>query len=293
MTFRNVVVRNPAHLSVKNGQLAVRVQDRTNFVSIEDTASLLIEDRQTTITSHALSALAEQNCAVYICDKSHLPIGVFLPFQSHGKQLLRIQEQVSLSSARKGILWQQVIKAKIANQAQVLRLAGKTMGEERLLQLQKAVEVSDVGNREAQAAQVYFFSLFGSGFSRDLQNGWNAALNYGYSIVRGSLARAISQYGLIPSLGIFHRNQFNNFNLADDFIEPFRPFVDLWVATYQSSHALLTPETKTSLISLLQSKVRLDEKQVTLEYATTKVVESYVSYLNNTHQKKITLPSFL
>lgn len=293
MAFRNVIIRHKAHLSVQDKRLSIRHQEGQHYLAFEDTQTVMLESQSATITSQALSSLATNNCALLICDVTHLPVGILLPFHTHSTQMLRIQEQLSLTQARSALLWKKIVMSKIINQSNVLRLVGRVTDEADLIGLIEKVKPGDPQNVEAHAAQVYFSQLFGKTFTREQNNGWNAALNYGYSLVRSSLARNLAAFGLLPSLGIFHHNQFNNFNLADDLIEPYRPFIDLWVVQHLSQDELLSPTIKEELVGLLHSKILVDGKYLSMEYATEKTVESFITFLKHPQRKKIKLPSLL
>ena len=206
-------------------------------IPLSDIAYIILESPQITLTSALLDALATHKVAVFSCDSSHLPSGIFMPFLGHYRSLGVLQSQITLKNQTKAILWQQIIKSKIYNQSAVLKLAkpneNKTIAM--LQNLAQSVNIGDSNNNEAQAAAVYFKALFGIDFARkkegeistnEIHSRINSALNYGYAIVRGAIVRSIASSGLSPALGLFHANRFNPFNLADDIIEPFRAFVD-------------------------------------------------------------------
>ena len=187
MAYRNIIIENPAHITVRNGQLTVRTEQE-HHVPLEDISALLLESNRSTITTAALSQLGQCGCAVFLCDERHLPCAVLTPFQQHsrGTELQRVQ--LEATEPRKKQLWQCIVKAKLINQASCLRLAGNELAAE-LESCAARVRSGDPDNVEATGAQRYFPALFGSGFTRNADNGINGALNYGYAILRGAMAR--------------------------------------------------------------------------------------------------------
>ena len=213
-------------ISVHNYQLVIGNEDMC--VPLEDINCLVLEHAGIMISSGVLQRLSENGCLVYICDEKHLPSTVVLPIARHSRHFKMLTAQLAITKPRQNRIWQQIVKQKIANQAMCLKLCGKKNADQ-LYNMTKKVQSGDKTNVEAQAAALYFKSLFGNDFTRGDDNGINAALNYGYSILRGHISRSIVCYGFEPSLGINHHSQLNNFNLADDFIEPYRAIVDYFV----------------------------------------------------------------
>jgi CRISPR-associated protein Cas1 len=197
-----------------------------------------------------LDALIKANVAVVSCDDHYMPSGMFLPLDGHNTQTERIRNQLNASEPLKKQLWQQTIKCKIENQAAVLEKLG--IDGNRLKLLASKVLSGDSSNLEAQAAAYYWQQLYGSHFvrSRKMESP-NAQLNYGYAILRSLVARALSASGMYPSVGIHHRNKYNPFCLADDIMEPYRPFVDWQVINMFDDTELETGLTKNQKIKLL------------------------------------------
>ena len=226
MAYRNIIVTRNIGISVHNYQLVIGNEDMC--VPLEDINCLVLEHAGIMISSGVLQRLSENGCLVYICDEKHLPSTVVLPIARHSRHFKMLTAQLAITKPRQNRIWQQIVKQKIANQAMCLKLCGKKNADQ-LYNMTKKVQSGDKTNVEAQAAALYFKSLFGNDFTRGDDNGINAALNYGYSILRGHISRSIVCYGFEPSLGINHHSQLNNFNLADDFIEPYRAIVDYFV----------------------------------------------------------------
>lgn len=222
------ISQRAAHLATRNEQLLLsREGEIVSQAPCEDLGMVVVDHPDTTYTHAALAKLAEKGAVVVICGRNHLPAAMLLPLAQHTQVVWRLAEQVSVSKPLQKQLWQQLVIAKILGQAR--NLTPNSAGCLKLIALARRVRSGDPTNIEAQAAKVYWANwLDGSPFRRDAdQDGVNAFLNYGYSIARASIARAIVSAGLQPSIGLHHRNRSNAFCLADDLIEPFRPIVDL------------------------------------------------------------------
>ncbi len=288
MAFRNIVISNACVLTVRNNQLLISRDKQTSSVPIEDICTVVIDNSLSSITSYALAQLSAVGVSVFLCNGEHIPQSVLLPFNTFSRQLKMTQEQFSLSKPFKAGIWKQIVVAKINNQAKCLDLC-EIEGAETLERLSKNVQSGDKTNMEAVAAAKYFKLLFGDSFTRRQDNVYNACLNYGYSIFRGTIARTLAAAGLEPCLGIHHRNELNNFNLADDLIEPFRPIVDLFVMLNVSSEDTLTSELKYRLIGLLSVNVMLGTENQSASYAIERMVQSYSACVQG-KQKDILVP---
>lgn len=291
MAFRNIIVENPARISVRNDQLLIYT-DAEHSVAIEDISALLLENRQITITTAALSRLGQCGCAVFTCDETHMPCAVLTPYMQHSRELSVIRSQLSMTEPQKKRLWQIIVKVKIQNQARCLRFAGKAAESETLLHMAERVRSGDSENVEATAAQMYFRSLFGSGFSRGDDCGLNAGLNYGYAVLRGCIARHLAVYGFLPVLGLHHRSTLNAFNLADDLIEPFRPVVDLIVFHYVEADDILTPEKKRLLFNCLNLDILSSGQHHSVSYAIERTIKSLSGSITG-NENKLLLPELL
>ena len=215
MSYRCLMIVNPARIRCKNEQLLIETEE-VHSVPIEDISAIVLESRQSTITTAAMAALAQNGVVTFWCDETHLPCGISLPFAQHSRQLGVLRWQMGLTLPAKKRMWQQVVTAKIQNQAECLALCGKTQEAAFLFGRAKAVTSGDKDNVEASAAAYYFPALFGEGYTRRNEDTRNAALNYAYAILRGYMARCLTVYGFQPCLGLHHDSELNQFNLADD-----------------------------------------------------------------------------
>jgi CRISPR-associated protein Cas1 len=267
MISRIVEVGSPARLSYKNKQLRVeREGEEPAHIPIEDLGVLVLDNEQITLTAALLSACAEANVAVVTCGAKHIPASLLAPFEGNTLHAKTLREQIEMPESKKKRTWQQIVQAKIREQSRLLiELHGKD-GD--IGKLQPFVRSGDPDNLEARAARKYWPLLFGDGFIREREgDGVNSMLNYGYAVVRASVARAIVAAGLHPALGIHHRNQYNAFALADDVMEPLRPLVDAIVFAYLRENGEpdeLTPQVKRTLLGALTQVVGYGNKRYPL-----------------------------
>ena len=280
MGFRNIKIDSHVKLSIKNQQLNIET-DIARQIPLEDINCIIIENQTVTVSAYLLQKMADMGIAVYVCDEKHLPNAVLLPMVRHSRHFKILKYQIEAGKPLQKRLWQQIVVQKIRNQALCLAYL-ELDGSEELMKMCKEVQSGDRTHVEAKAAAFYFKSLYGLGFSRGNDHIINAALNYGYAIVRGLIARSIVCYGLEPSIGVFHHSELNNFNLADDMIEPFRPLVDLYVAqNYDISEidSDLTPERKRGIFGIINYDMDMKGEKRIISNCIDMLVASYSSAL--------------
>jgi CRISPR-associated protein Cas1 len=267
------MISRPARLRREHFSLAID-QEQTAFVPFEDIAVIVLNHREILLTHPVLSACAEYGIGLYATGHNHQPCGVFLPFLSHSRTTRLMRKQMDAGKPLVKQAWASIVRRKIENQAQCLRLA-KRKGMERLGSYARRVRSGDPDNLEGQAAAYYFTQLFGPEFFR-ADAGWtNAALDYGYAVFRGAIARGLVAHGLHPPIGLFHSSEQNAFNLADDLIEPFRPLVDLHVCLRPAStEGDLSPQDKAGLVALLNVDVAMPQGRMSALSAVEYMVES-------------------
>lgn len=297
MIKRTLFFGNPAYLSTRNEQLVVNFPEenkREATIPIEDLGYIILEDPQITITNGLLMKLVQNKTAVITCDKQHLPCGFLQPLVGHTEQTERMRHQLNASIPLKKQLWQQTVTAKIENQAN--HFLARNKNAIRLKRYAKDVKSGDFGNQEALAAAFYFQNLFDiEAFSRN-QKGVppNNLLNYGYAILRAVAARTLVGSGLLPSMGIFHSNKYNAFCLADDVMEPYRPYVDAIVYDIVETGCNLdelTKNIKTELLMIPAMDVVIDGKQSPLMVAMSRTTNSLYECFSGS-SRKILYPDF-
>ncbi|MBM7649468.1 CRISPR-associated protein Cas1 [Bacillus ectoiniformans] len=289
MAWRHIMITNNAKLSMKNSQLVIH-QDETITIPLQDIASILIEAKGVSITAALLSRLAEDRIALFTCDQKLVPNGIWTSFHQHSRQLSVLNMQLSLSKPFKKRIWQQIVQKKILNQSACLEYLDRE-GAEELRHIAKTVESGDNSNREAYAAKQYFGYLFKQSFTRRSDDPINRLLNYGYAIMRGAVARSLTNYGFHPCLGVYHDNQLNSFNLADDFMEVLRPIVDFNVALRQDEEWSVS--TRAELVNLLNMDVSIQGEKYAVTTAVENMVKSYVACCRQQDPAYFKLPDLL
>lgn len=267
MIKRIIDVSERAYLHIKDRQLLVDKEHMTvSTIAVEDLGILILQHPAITITQSAITLCQQNNIAILFCDERHLPISITLPLWSgHSLHTKVLREQIATKVPRRKRLWQQIVRAKISEQANTLNRVG--LESQRLARLHDKVRSGDPENIEAQAAQVYWKALMGKSFRRDsAAEGVNSILNYGYSIMRAMTARALVGTGLHPAIGLHHKNQYNGLCLADDVMEPFRPWVDCLVREIdtRSGETKITREVKQQILGLLSKQVSYGNEKMPL-----------------------------
>lgn len=291
MSYRNIFIANEAKLKLKNKQLIVFNGEEISF-PIEDIRSIVVDNPYTSLTGKLIATLADEGICLIICDDKHIPSCELLPIGAYCRMNKRINLQFSQSKPKLKRIWQKIVQSKINNHAKCLEI-NKIDEAKTLYGISKNVVSGDSTNREGYAARLYFKMLFGNGFTRDDENFVNAALNYGYAILRSFIAKTIVAYGLEPSLGIHHKNQLNQFNLADDIIESYRPIVDNFV--YQNHTQWgekFSTSQKAQLQLLLNSATVIDANHHSVANAIELTIQSIILSFEN-EDVKLKLPDLI
>lgn len=277
MSFKQIFITNKSYLSYQNNSMSVKNQFTQTLVSLDDIDIVIVENQQTTITSALLSNMAKSDISVVFVDDKFTPSAISIGINKNSRTAKIQKAQVFIKKPRLNRLWRDIVYAKIANQSRVLE---NTHNDITFSYLLKKITSGDRNNTEATAAAYYFKELFGDDFCRrDIDDNRNIALNYGYSIIRSSIARYIVAYGLNPSFGMWHSSELNAFNLADDFIEPFRPLVDKYVFEHISKKSAMSFENRQDLVGLLYAEVKNSKGQKSsVKEAIKNIVASYQSF---------------
>ena len=279
------------HLKVYLDNIEIHKGENKYVIPLSDIGIIVLDGMATSITTRLLAACSTYNAVLVICDKKHIPCGMYIPFNQHSRTVKIMRKQVQWGDNKKDELWQGIIKYKIHNQSKVLYRF--TKNREKFIQLQNyvgEVKLGDMSNREGHAAKVYFNTVFGNDFSRGIDCIENAMLNYGYAIIRAYITRSIVGYGYNPSLGIFHKSEYNSFCLADDFLEIFRPVVDAYVINYlleaEEEVKFLSQEVRACLVEILSLRVRFDNQYQKLSTVIDKFVLQCFDYLDSDTKDK-------
>lgn len=301
MIKKTLCFSNPAYLSMKNGQLVVRLErqgdmpERQTTIPIEDIGMVVLDCQQITLTHGLMAALLDNNASVITCNVRHMPVGLMLPLEGHTVQSERFQDQLSASLPLRKQLWQQTVQQKILNQAAVLReMRQAETGN--MQQWATAVKSGDSGNLEGRAAAYYWSQMFPDNeetFTRDREGVYpNSLFNYGYAVLRAVIARALVSSGLLPTLGIHHHNRYNAYCLADDIMEPYRPYVDkLVVQTIEKypNNDEITTDIKRSLLTVPTLEVHINGQRSPLMVAASQTTASLARCFAG-EARKITYP---
>lgn len=296
MAWRSVMIQNPAKLSLNKGQLKLQNADGVFTLPLEDITSIILESPQIILSSALLAACQEQAITLLTCDHTHMPNGVLLPFQPHSRQSRVAHMQIAWTEAQRNRLWQRVVQTKIRNQAACLKNISQQAAATHLNSLASRVKTGDPKNIEAQAARAYWTHLMGKNFRRGDLDSINAALNYGYAIIRAYVARSQVSYGLFPTFGIHHNSQVNAFNLTDDMMEVFRPFVDCMVHTMKRNDLLdvscdcLSNEIRSTLATIGAVTCKIENNTQTIANACDKLAASLVNAIEGKNPALLSLP---
>ncbi len=292
MLKRALFFSTPFCLSLKNNQMIINTKEMPEMqksVPIEDIGFVILEHQQTNITLPLLNALSDNNVAVIFCGNDFMPNAMLMNLDSNKTQGESYRAQVEASEPLKKGLWKQVVEAKIRNQAALLNKLGKD--GDKLKPYYMNVKSGDADNREGIAAKIYWNELFGAEFIRSREGlEPNNMLNYGYTLLRAAVARSLMGSGLFPAFGIFHRNRYNAFPLADDIMEPYRPYVDEIVFDlYANGERELTKDVKTRLLRMLFVDTSFGKLTRPLDVGLTMTSASLAKCFNGI-QKKIVYP---
>lgn len=270
------------YISLKRGFIVIQQgSEELGSIPLDDIAVLLLSAQGVTLTKNVINALSEKGCITIFCGSNYIPLSMVLPVASHTYFTKIIKTQINSSEPLKKRIWQKIVIQKIKNQALSLKYCGKEDNIDLIEKISRMVKSGDPDNREAYAARMYWKSLFGDTFIRDKDgNGINVFLNYGYAIMRACMVRAICSHGLLPSLGIHHDNNLNQFCLADDLFEIYRPIVDTVVyKLITDGEKELTPQNKKVLASLLKLKVHTSEGESQVVQSMQYYASSFVKAL--------------
>ena len=292
MAWRVIGISNPARLSVKDNQLVI-AQDESVNLPIEDIDALILDSYGVTLTANLVTELSSSGTTVIVCDEKHLPSSVILPYSQHSRQAKVSRQQLAMGQALKKQLWRRIVVHKISNQADVLQQFN--YDAEPLRKIAGEVRSGDIDNRESLAARIYFADLLDDA-TRRKPTWYNAALNYGYAMVRSHIARHIAARGLVASQGIFHRSELNSFNLADDLIEPYRAAVDEYILSHVApfhvgeDDANLTSKDRREIIDVLNYNISINDKKYSIKHAVERNVESFIQCIDQDSSDYLVLP---
>ena len=278
MSFRTVVITRQSKISYKNRFLVVKQENDEKYIHLSEIDTIIVDSISVSISAYLLKELADNKINIIFCDEKHNPFGEVIPYYSKHNTSKMIKEQIKWKTSDKDKIWAEIVKNKIMNQALLLK---KTKSSKYKLILSYIDEVvdGDKTNREGHAAKVYFNALFGNDFVRNSDDTINAALNYGYAILLSTINKEIINNGYLTQLGIHHKNEFNEFNLTCDLMEPFRIVIDNFV--YYNQARKLDTEYKLDIVNILNGTFKYQGKNYTLKDIIKMFVKNTLESINN------------
>jgi len=292
MLKRTLAITNPYQLSLKNRQMIIKSKEDSESVTsvpVEDIGFVILENQEISITMPLLNALADNNAAVIVCSDKFMPNAMLMNLDANSTQGESVRAQLSAKEPLKKNIWKQIVEAKIRNQAALLQKLGKD--GDSLKPYYRNVKSGDSDNREGVAAKLYWSKLFDEKFMRSRTGpSPNEMLNYGYTVLRAAVARSLIGSGLLPAIGIFHRNRYNSFPLADDVMEPYRPFVDEKVFfLYANGENSLNKYSKQEILKILYTDTFFENVTRPLDIGLSITTASLARCYNGL-QKRISYP---
>ena len=283
MSFRTVVITRQSKISYKNRFLVVKKENDEKYIHLSEIDTVIVDSISVSISAYLLKELADNKINIIFCDEKHNPFGEIVPYYSKHNTSKMIKEQIKWKTTDKDKIWSEIVKNKIMNQALLLK---KTKSDKYKLVLSYIDEVvdGDKTNREGHAAKVYFNALFGNDFVRNSDDSINAALNYGYAILLSTINKEIINNGYLTQLGIHHKNEFNEFNLTCDLMEPFRIVIDNFV--YYNQERKLDTEYKLDIVNILNGTFKYQGKNYTLKDIIKMYVKNTLDSVNNSENYK-------
>ncbi len=294
--WRSVIIYNGERLSVQDDWLVVSFEDDTSKkIPLEDLYCIVIDNKDLVLTVPTLSLIAKHRIHLILTDEKHLPVAQMYPMNTNYHCYRILKKQLEMTDDFKGEIWKRITQRKIENQATCLEnVWAERDVVKRMRQLASEVLPHDVGNREGICAKLFFRNIYGADFIRFWDDDINAVLNYGYAIIRSGVAKSLVAHGFNCVMGVHHISETNEFNLADDFMEPLRPLVDEWIAKNTDCISEgLSKYVKNELVSLVNTEISIDGKTMKGRYAIDSMVKSFVTSLETQNPDRLILPEII
>ena len=291
MSYKVIYITDESRLSLRNNSLRIVKDDIDADIHLDDISAVVMDGYKINISMSLINSLASHGISVITCDNKRLPVATLLPLEQHSRQKKMYDIQMAITTPFKKNIWQKIIKQKIQNQSDVLKILNKT--DIKLEKISQSVMSGDSTGREAYSAKIYFSSLLDGGY-RSHSSKINSCLDYAYAIVRSSIARSLAGYGFYTSIGVHHISELNQYNLADDMIEAYRPIIDLYVvsnADLELSSEDLSTGDRSILTQVLNMKVKINNESHTLNNAVEKSISSLRSSYNTKDYELLSLPT--
>ena len=278
MSFRTVVITKQSKISYKNRFLVVKQEDNEKYIHLSEIDTVIVDSISVSISSYLLKELADNKINIIFCDEKHNPFGELVSYYSKHNTSKMIKEQIKWKQSEKDKLWAEIVKNKIMNQALLLKKI-KSSKYKLVLSYVNEVVDGDKTNREGHAAKIYFNALYGNNFVRNQDDSINAALNYGYAILLSTINKEIINNGYLTQLGIHHKNEFNEFNLTCDLMEPFRVIIDNFI--YYNQKRKIDTDYKLDIVNIFNSTFKYQNKKYTLKDIIKMFVKHTLESISN------------
>ncbi|HEM3533317.1 type II CRISPR-associated endonuclease Cas1 [Streptococcus suis] len=278
MGWRTVIVNTHSKLSYKNNHLIFKDATRTEMIHLSEVDILLLETTDIVLSTMLIKRLVDENILVIFCDDKRLPTAHLMPYYARHDSSLQLSRQIDWEEAIKAEVWTHIISQKILNQSIYLNKCGFIEKSQSVMNLYHSLELFDPSNREGHSARIYFNTLFGNDFNRELDNDINASLDYGYTLLLSMFAREVVLSGCMTQFGLKHANQFNQFNLASDIMEPFRPIIDQIV--YENRNYSFV-KIKRELFTIFSDTFQYNNKEMYLTNIVSDYTKKVIKALNN------------
>ncbi len=283
MSFRTVVISKQSKISYKNRFLVVKQNNDEKYVHLSEIDTIIVDSISVSISTYLLKELSDNKINIIFCDDKHNPFGELSSYYSRHNSSKKIKEQISWKVSNKDELWSKIVKNKILNQSLLLRKV-KSDKYDLVLSYINDVKVGDKTNREGHAAKVYFNSLFGNNFVRNNSDEVNAALNYGYAILLSTINKEVINNGYLTQLGIHHKNEFNQFNLSCDLMEPFRIIIDNFV--YYNQNRKFDKDYKLDIVNIFNNYFMYQNKKYILKDVIKMYIKNTLDSINDSDNYK-------
>lgn len=295
MAFRNIVIEKAVRVNLDLNNIVIRYEEEDYWIGLDEISTIVIEDPRCNVSLRLLTELCKKGISVIFTDESHMPIGSLLTLYNHSRAVRKIENQIKWELEEKNFLWTKIVTAKINSQIDTLKLLEKMEKVPVLERMVTEITDGDLTNREGIASRTYFKALFGNQFKRFHEDVINFSLNYSYQLIRSKLSQEIVASGYLTSIGLCHKNEYNYFNLADDFIEPFRPIIDYFVYCIleKAESDYLTPNIKRELVNILNQKITYDNSEYKIHIVIQFYVQNLFSFLETGELNRIKFPSLI
>lgn len=295
MAFRSILISEATKINLDLNNIVIRYNGDNYHINLDEISTLVLDDARCLVSIKLLSELCEKGVNVILTDGSHKPVGTLTTLYNNVRAPKKNKEQITWDENLKGYLWTEIVKNKIKNQMEVLKILKKTEKLQILEAYINTIEFGDKTNREGLASRTYFKELFGISFKRFNEDIINFCLNYAYQIIRSKISQEIVALGYQPSFGICHKNEYNTFNLADDFIEVFRPIIDYYVYKIlnEAVDEYLTPSLKGKLVNIVNERVEYKNNSYKIHNVITFYLQDLTNFLENGDLSKINFPKII